>query len=505
MRRRRTIYFNDARHYYLFIYEPPMTLEDAWRPVDEVAGTSVDTIAYGVARGDGLFYPSKVGKRFGVDMQPFESPIYWRVWESMQSLIERDLDPLRVLVDRAHDKGMDFFASFRMGTYDAVEPYAAGATGKRGLAEPEIGGRGLADAKARNDQFNVLQEIATQYPVEGLELDFASSPGGGPAYLRSEDVAEHTATLTEYIKSLSQMVRNRPGGPGQIGVRVYPTEEMNLAKGLDVREWLNDGLVDFVVPLMYLYLQLDPDMPIDWLVSAAHEADVSVYGMLQPYVKDESPDPGAMDYATPEMVRAASSNYWVRGVDGLYTWFMKWPMSDVERNTLTEMGDPDLIVEGDKHYVVRSRQEEAAELGYEAHLPLEVPSADPEVRYSLPVYISDDVAGAADRIRRVRLRIRVSGLLTADSFSVWLNGRSLSGESCIRDYGGYVRRPPSPHINEHYSAQWLEFELVDVRPRRGQNELEISLQGRPASVVGGITLQDVEFLVEYGPYSSGLR
>ena len=60
MRRHRTIYFNDARHYYLFVYDPPMRMEDARVPVDEVAGTSVDTFSYGVSRADGLFYPSKV-------------------------------------------------------------------------------------------------------------------------------------------------------------------------------------------------------------------------------------------------------------------------------------------------------------------------------------------------------------------------------------------------------------------------------------------------------------
>ncbi len=43
MKRARSIYFNDARHYYLFVHEPPMRLEDAWGPVDEVAGTGVDT------------------------------------------------------------------------------------------------------------------------------------------------------------------------------------------------------------------------------------------------------------------------------------------------------------------------------------------------------------------------------------------------------------------------------------------------------------------------------
>ena len=83
MRRRRTIYFNDARHYYLFVFEPPMTLEEAWRPIDEAAGTAVDTFAYGVERGDGLFYPSKVGMRFGEDIQPFRFAGYWRVWHNM--------------------------------------------------------------------------------------------------------------------------------------------------------------------------------------------------------------------------------------------------------------------------------------------------------------------------------------------------------------------------------------------------------------------------------------
>ena len=57
MRRRRTIYFNDARHYYLFVFEPPMKLEDVWRPIDEVAATPVDTFVYGVARGDGDDHP----------------------------------------------------------------------------------------------------------------------------------------------------------------------------------------------------------------------------------------------------------------------------------------------------------------------------------------------------------------------------------------------------------------------------------------------------------------
>ena len=168
MRQQRTIYFNDARHYYLFVFEPPMKLEDAWVPVDEVAGTSVDTFAYGVARGDGLFYPSKVGKRFGYDMEEFQQAAYWRVWHNMQSLIDRGLDPLKVLIDRAHEKGMDFFASLRLSAHEGMDPAHRIENGGGNMAHPEV----------REHHYRVLEELVSNYPIEGVELDFAT-PGGG--------------------------------------------------------------------------------------------------------------------------------------------------------------------------------------------------------------------------------------------------------------------------------------------------------------------------------------
>ena len=168
MRRPRTIYFNDARHYYLFVFEPPMRLEDAWRPIDEVAGTAVDTFIYGVSRADGLFYPSGKGRRFGANLESFAMAPYWRVWENMQSLIDQGLDPLQVLVDRAHEQGMDFFASLRMGDFPGMD-------GKYTLSG---GGRGYVHREVREHQLGVLEELATQYPVEGVELDLAAAPGG---------------------------------------------------------------------------------------------------------------------------------------------------------------------------------------------------------------------------------------------------------------------------------------------------------------------------------------
>ena len=68
--------------------------------------------------------------------------------------------------------------------------------------------------------------------------------------------------------------------------------------------------------------------------------------------------------ASPDMMRAAAANYFDRGVDGLYTWFLKWPPGDTERRIFTEIGDPNLVQEGVKHYFVRQRDTAPAAAGY---------------------------------------------------------------------------------------------------------------------------------------------
>ena len=481
MGRRRTIYFNDARHYYLFVFEPPMRLVDAWAPVDEVAGTSVDTFAYGVARGDGLFYPSTVGQRFGADQPVFRDAPYWRVWENMQSLIDRGLDPLGVLVDRAHDRGLDFVASLRMGGFD----------GRPSLAVAK-GGRGYADPQARDYQMALINELATGYPVEGVELDFAAAPAGCSFYLQADDVEAHTSTLTEFVRQAAERIRHRPGTPGQVGARVYPSEELNRRAGLDVAAWLDEGLVDYVVPLVYGSMMLDANMPIAWLIEAAHARDIAVYGMLQPYYESATRANTVVTHASPSMVRAAAANLWDLGVDGLYTWFMAWPLGERERSMLAEIGDPASGQGRDRHYFVRRRCPDSAGHDLSYPLPLEIPAAAANTRYAVPLAVADDPDD--DRVQRVRLRLGISNLVSADVVAVWLNGTALQDQPARRDV--LSRHTP-------YEGQWLEIDLRSVRPRRGANRLEVALVQRPARMAGGVVLQDVELCVEYGVFPAG--
>ena len=482
MRKHRTIYFNDARHYYLFVFEPPMTMEEAWLPIDEVAGTAVDTFIYGVERGDGIFYPSKVAPQFGVDRQPFTDAYQWRTWHNMKGLEERGLDPLKVLVDRAHEKGMEFIASLRMSGW-------AGIPSEFKIGHPQSGANFALEA-VRDHRLAVLTELATDYPTDGIELDFACTP----YYFKPEEARQNLSVMTEHVRRIAEMARGRPSGPAVVGARVQPTEEMNLNSGLDVKTWLKEGLVDYVAALHYQTFLLDPFMPIDWLVQAAHDADASVYGMLQPFARDESRRFYTIENTTPAMMRAAASNLLDKGVDGLYAWFLKWPLGDAQRNILTELGDPDLIAEGTKQYHMR-RRDESEELGYHATIPLEIASPDPAKRYPLPFYVSDDIEGKADRIRAVTLRLNVGNLVSADRIALLLNGRSLDSEPVTRSFGGQI----AP-----YEAQWLDIELQRVRPRKGDNVLEIALESRANGLEGAIRVEDFELIVEYGPYPSGL-
>ena len=193
------------------------------------------------------------------------------------------------------------------------------------------------------------------------------------------------------------------------------------------------------------------------------------------------------------MMRAAAANYWDMGADGMYAWFLKWPLGDTERRILTEIGDPDLVKEGNKHYLVGRSSQSSEAVGYQTPLPLEIASSDTGTRHGIPFYVSDDIEAAFDRVRRVCLKVNIHDLVSADRITILLNGESLANETCRRDYGSEISA---------YSGQWLEFDLESVRPREGENLLEIALDRRPEGLVSPLVVEDVEVIVEYGSYPS---
>ncbi len=183
-------------------------------------------------------------------------------------------------------------------------------------------------------------------------------------------------------------------------------------------------------------------------------------------------------------MRAAASNFWQADVDGMCTWFMDWPLGDVQRRILTDIGDPDLSREGNKHYFLRQRAENPDSFVYGAELPVAI-KADPKETHEISFTISDDAEN--ERIGRMLLKINVADLVPPDRFEVSLNGVSIEPEPCRR----------IPRWHDAFTGVWMEFELNKVRPHRGPNSLQIALRERPEGFEGEISIDDVEIIVEY--------
>jgi len=467
----RTAYFNDARHYWLYAFEPPMSLEEAWWPIDELAGTSINTFIYGVET-EGFWSDAKVAKRALSGRSPFGSAHGWRAWHNMQSLIDQGLDPLQVLIDRAHERGLEFITSMRMNAgprdpryYIGVEGPAAGGGG------PLATNHDFAHAPVRDVRFKWLEELAS-YNVEGIELDFAFSP----YYFKPEEIAAKTAVMTDYVQRISNMVRSK-GKDRIVGARVFPTVEMNRALGLDVETWLSERLVDYVAPLYYGYFFLDANMPVESLADIAHESGAEVYPVLQPHWTEKD------DHATPAMIRAAVANYWHKGADGMIVgpWFY-WPLRNEEKAILTEIGHPQDVNGKSKHYTVGRRLEGPARLGYDHPLPLEIKSTEPRASGKVAFHFADNPH--AQSIDRIRLCMRIRNMLTSIQLKVELNGESLAHERMRR----------STH---RYEFVWLEYDLVHVLPRQGDNMLDVTIEAVPEKFSGTLSVDQVELLVEY--------
>jgi len=227
-------------------------------------------------------------------------------------------------------------------------------------------------------------------------------------------------------------------------------------------------------------------MPIEWLVETAHENDVAVYPILMAYYNNEQRHYHTRENATPDMMRAAVANYWAKGCDGMYTWFMQWPLGERQRRTLSELGDPALVAGGTKHYFVNRRTNSADQVGFVRPLPLEIAGADPAKVYEVPFYIADDCS--SDSVAEVVLKVRMNGTVSADKLTMSLNGESLADETCLRS---------RPHMMFPYDTLF-EFHLRDVLPKVGHNTFQISLDERPPKLDGSVSLDDLDLIVTHG-------
>ncbi|MCC6793721.1 MAG: hypothetical protein IT366_01280 [Candidatus Hydrogenedentes bacterium] len=340
----RFIYNSDGGN--IFIDKaPPMSPEDVYKYVDEVAGKGVTSYFVCPNYGMPLMYRGKVTEMIGDFVAPDELRQVYKTGNeqamtseraivNLRALIDAGHDPIGLVLDRAKAKGMEAFVTWRLNEIhdvengetslivsqfwrkhpewrvgklgDPLEPIFTEIIGPR--THPIVGSwfpaaMNFAVPEVRALRLAELRECYERYPqMDGLDLDFQRFP----IYFPQKEGEKNIATMTAWLRDVRAMTREvgeKRGRPILLSARILTSPEQNRAIGLDPISWANEGLVDFLVVSHYLHnnfpLKLKPfrdaiPATIPLYASIEVEHDANTYVEIAKQLKTENADGIAM-------------------------------------------------------------------------------------------------------------------------------------------------------------------------------------------------------------------
>ena len=509
MKKPKLIYYNDSRHYHLYRRDPLMSLHSLRAPVDDILGTPVDTLSYGLATGLAFLHDTKVGFRFGEKVtEHMGGLVWWRAAENLVQSLKSGHDPLKVVVDRAHEKGIQVLCSMRMNTSMSASDRRLYNMGRLWWENPQvqIGAEGsenpdvdtaydYARPEVREERLAVIEEVCDRYGADGFEFDDSMR-----VFFKPSDVRRNTPILTDFMRearAILDRIGRKRGEALCLAARVHPVEEANLEVGMDVKAWLSEGLVDLVIPFRggLDSFVFDQNPSFGWLAEAAQQAGAWVYAPLE-----RAPYDDRNHLPTLEMYRAAAANCRAAGADGLYLSDLPWPHTEQEYAILREMADPDISERKSKHYYPAPQVPNGNAYQPKRHVP-QVLEQGATAR--VPIFVADALGPAREdgELERVTLGVRVVQTCPKDRLTFRFNGKELPQDQARVStyYGGIVsytaHRVGLPlRILTHY---WLHFDLPLDLPREGDNEVEVTMESLFEPFVRDRVLESVELLVDY--------
>lgn len=528
MERPRLIYYQDAHHFHAKRLDPPLSLEKLRWPVDELLGSGVDVLAFGLGYGDVYFHDSKVGRVVGQLQDVWDSYIDWRIMRMVQDARELGTDQVREVVTRGKEMGLGVYPSLKLQSCDRPGSDRCGllkwhhADEVCMLEKDDYHPRyewcyDYAHPMVREDKLNVLREIMSDYEAEGVELDFMFVP----KFFKTGEEEKHAHLMTDFIgdvRRLADEVGESQDRKVTVSARVFHQREANLRLGLDVESWLANGSLDLVVGQMSEQFMDTGAFDVGWMVDAAQSTDTGTYVRPTRRVYDErTPVPQL------EMYRAFAQTARRQGADGLYLGYLRWPFSQVEYDILREMAYPDAFARRDKRYILQPREaglvlEELVDYqgGY-AKTPhrTEDEITDPPERYlpadlaegetvSVPVVVSDDLEGgrADGEVRSPVLTLRFAYFCVEDDVEFRFNGQDLDRDDAEITDERALLLPLSPRGSPFegplgMSVHWFRWQLDVDLLREGKNVVEVEVKRQDKSAGFTRSLNGVEIRTRY--------
>ena len=501
----RIMFYHDGRHPLIYMYEPPMQKEEYEAAVDELVGTPVEALMFCLGDGRTVLHDTKIGELWGNNVGKWPHLIFRRAHQNAVHLIASGQDPLRLICDRAHEVGIMVYPTLLVQQgrgprdqdvrcSDFRFEHVHLEIGAAGDLPADYRGLTCLDFKhdaVREERLALIEETLDHYPVDGFELQLNYSP----YYFHPGEVEAGRGIMTAWVRQVHETVK-RSGVERELTVRIPASIEGCFEVGIDIRTWLQEGLVDVVVGQTFGSPELlDSMADFRPLVELAKGTPCRVHAALQSHV-----DSDRLGEATIELIRAAACNYWAQGVDGLYlsNWFGNWPYGPSFYEKLRELPYPEVMAPKDKYYHVPTETVRYPKPVTEPGITMELPARlELNKITSVRFAISDDLPrwDMVARLYEVLLRIRIMNITETDRFCFQINGVDLPDKNLRIINQMYRMKAPRYRTGSGY---WFIYRLDQSHwPKKGDNTLEVTLFRRNSYLVPDVYIRDVELEIKY--------
>lgn len=334
---------------------------------EPIENTQVDTIVCCPMGWRFYNYPSQVDLTWKEpDKHPRDVQLY-SGWKKMVDNLAAGGDPLKDALSLARKQKMRFIVSFRMNDSHYVHKeqfpthnnfwrdHPEYRLGKDPATRHVLGSMSVFNynvPQVRDFYYSVLEEICTNYDVDGVELDFQRAP----RFFHDNELDAGRTVMTAHVRRIREMldtVGQSRGRRLELGARVLPTVQANYDTGLDVMAWDTAGHLDSII-VSPSYVQT-ADVGIEDF--AASRKNAKIFGelnYLHVQLAGTGHDPNDRRYVIPETYRAATLSFLERGADGV-SFFNTYcvPRTELRKLTsdlLTHFKDLDVLNRSDKLY-----------------------------------------------------------------------------------------------------------------------------------------------------------
>ncbi len=507
------IFDNDGTELLLNTYwnRAPLSLEHLDSLTRMASGTDVGI--YSICSGsDNVCYPSRYCRLYGDDHggripHGSNTALYQNMrtcYDNMMRIKAQDGEFMRSSLQMARRHGMQPMIAFRMNDLHFADTAIACPVvwTKWWLQHPEYrigdpsigwhsaGAYNFAIEAVRRRKVKIIAEQLHRYrnEIDWYMIDFMRFF----CYFKRGEGRKHAADMTSMMRQIRKHVereshRRTQSGRIQLAVRVAPTLEENLEQGIDLRQWIAEGLVDLVS--VGIHTVVDPAQPIAKLRSElGTELNIPLYASTDKitYTENEPLSEG--------MMRGFCSAALDQGANGIYLFnyffndynsgnYQLEPGGQVCRiahpRMLSELGNRQLMEGKNKTYWLSDGKRQ---YGLRPNTPLPIQLKGGESR-PVNIYVGDHMDSI--RPKEVIIFFRTRGKAHVN---VALNGQSTT--TMPAEYPALYDRCRNLKPGEHQYAAIVPAQALV----HGNNTITLEAESGSSP----ITIRRVELTLNYG-------